>query len=353
MSKTEQLFEQGTFEYDEELFFQALNEALEEWRKNDLYRRRLENKDIPEEIDSWKDVYKLPAVDMREFKDHPGDLVIDSPDEEKALYSSGTTSDTKSFAARSEEGLERHRKNLEAFAQASVGSPDYSAGIGPTDMMLDKLPTKLSRRALFRYIRWLFDQYDTSYHAFLNEEGDVDLDLEGLTQQLKEGEGKGLFFGAAAQTEKYCQYLEKTGQKIDLGEDGVVVTGGGWKGTEARNKEEYRDQLVELFGIDRENHVDVYSASEFTFFTGNKAGDENPDLKRIPGHGFAYIADEETFKEKGKIEPVEVGEAGLLVLVDPLNRDYPGVILTDDRMRKTGGKYGEDVRLEYIGRSTL
>ncbi|MFB6159115.1 MAG: hypothetical protein ABEJ95_05690 [Candidatus Nanohalobium sp.] len=353
MSKTDQLFRQETFEYDEQLFFQALNEALEEWRKNDLYSKRLENKDIPEKIDSWEDVYKLPAVDMREFKDHSEDLVIGSPDEEKALYSSGTTSDTKSFAARSEEGLEIHQDNLQRFAKSCIGEVDYSAGLGPQDSMLDKLPTKLSRRALFNYIRWLMDQYNSSHHLYLNEDGDVDMELEKLTKNLKNGEGRGIFFGAATQVEKYAQYLEKTGQQIDLGEEGLVATGGGWKGTEAKSKEEYRNMLVDKFNIKPENHLDFYSASEFMFFMGNKAGDENPDLKRIPGHGFAYLADEEKFKEKGKIEPVEVGEVGLLVVVDPLNRDYPGVILTDDRMRKTGGKYGEDVRLEYIGRSTL
>lgn len=353
MTSFERLFEQDTFSYDEDLFFGALNESLEKWRQNTLYSKRLENTDIAGDIESWEDVKKLPALDMREFKDHPEELVIGSVNEDTALYSSGTTSDTKSFAARSEQGLERHQKNLERFAKSAWGDADYVAGLGPRDQMLQNLPPKLSRRALFRYIRWLFDQYDASYYVYLNNDGEVDMDFQALTERLQEGDRDGIFFGAAAQVEKYCQYLQEHGEEVYLGEDGVVVTGGGWKGTESKSKEAYRNQLVETFGIEPENHVDVYSASEFTFFTGNKAGDENPDLKRIPGHGFAYLIDEDRFREKGVIEEVEDGDVGLLVVVDPLCHDYPGVILTDDRMKKTGGTYGENVRLEYIGRSTL
>ncbi len=353
MSAYDRLRELDTFSYNDQIFFDALNESLEVWKQNDLYSQRLENSDFSGEVESWGDVKKLPALDMREFKTHPEDLVIGELEEDKALYSSGTTSDSRSFAARSDEMLEIHQDNLERFAKACIGEVDYSAGLGPRDSMLEKLPTKLSRRALFNYIRWLMDQYNSSHNVYLNEEGDVDMDLEKLTEELQNGEGRGLFFGAAAQVEKYVQYLDKTGQEVDLGEEGLVVTGGGWKGTEAKSKEEYRTMLVEKFNIKPENHLDFYSASEFMFFTGNKAGDKNPDLKRVPGRGYAYLADEKVFKEEGRVEPVENGEEGLLVVVDPLNRSYPGVVLTDDRMKKTGGEYGENTRLEYIGRSTM
>lgn len=353
MSDVERLFEQDIFSYDENLFLSALNESLQKWRENELYARRLENSDAPRKIESWEDVYRLPAIDMREFKTHPREVALGEPDEDKALFSSGTTSDTRSFAARSEKGLERHRKNLERFARAAMGEADYSAGLGPQEEMLEALPHRMSRRALFRYIRWLIDQYDSSYYIELDEDGNIDMDFEGLTQRLREGSGRGICFGAAGPVEKYCSYLEETDQTIDLGEDGLVVTGGGWKSTEANSKEEYRNRLTELFGIKPENHLDLYSASEFTFFTGNRAGDQNPDQKRIPSHGFAYVIDEEKFRKEGVLEPVDNAETGLLVVVDPLNQDYPGVILTDDRMKKTGGVYGKDVRLEYVGRSTL
>ncbi len=353
MSANRELFEQDAFEYDEELFFRALNESLEVWRQNDLYSRRLENSELEGDVETWEDVKKLPAIDMREFKTHPEDLTVGELDEEKALYSSGTTSDSRSFAARSEETLEMHRKNLENFSKKAVGEVDYASGLGPRDSMLDNLPTKLSRRALFNYIRWLMDQFGANHHVMLDDEGEIGIDFEALTRELKQGEGRGLFFGAAAQVEKYASYLKKNGEEIDLGEDGLVVTGGGWKGTEAKSKEEYRNLLVETFNIKPENHLDWYSASEFMFFTGNKAGDSNPDLKRIPGRGYVYVADEEVFKKEGKVKPVSEGDDGLLVVVDPLNQKYPGVILTDDRMRKTGGEYGEETRIEYLGRSTL
>lgn len=123
---------------------------------------------------------------------------------------------------------------------------------------------------------------------------------------------------------------------------------------EAISWSEFRNILVDKLGIKPKNHIDLYGFTEAFFPTNNLPGDENPDKKRVPKNGFVYIADEDYFLETGKVKPLkENGNKGLAVFVDPLNEDYPGVILTDDIVKKTEGEYGEDVRIEYIGRSSL
>lgn len=353
MSALDELRKSDLFEnYDAEVFFEALNESLEKWRDNELYSRKLENSDFEGRVESWGDVKKLPTIGMKEFKNHPEDLAIDELDEEKALYSSGTTSGNKSFAPRTEETLEIHRENLERFAKQVIGEADYSAALSVSEKDLEKLPTDLSRRALFRYILWLMDQFDTSYFVEVDEEQNIEPDHEGLLRYLQENDGKGVIKASTSGMAEFCEFLEQRDEEVDLGEDGIIITGGGWKGDSGKTREELRTQIADLFNIREENQLDFYSATEFTFFTGPKPGDEDPDAKRVPSQAYTYIADLEKFRQKGVVEPVEEGDEGLLVVVDPLNHSYPGVILTDDVMKKTGSEYGEDTRIKHMGRST-
>lgn len=353
MSALDRLQGSELFEgYDEELFFEALNKSLERWRENDLYRRKLDESDFRPPVESWDDVKDLPVLDMREFKEHPEELAIGNLDEKKALYSSGTTSGNKSYAARDEKTLKRHRENLRRFAKDIIGDPDYSAALSVSENDLKDLPTDLSRRALFRYINWLMDQFDTSYFMEVKKDQSIQPDYEGLLEYLKENDGKGVVKASTSGMANFCKFLEERGEEIDLGEEGVVITGGGWKGESGMTREELRAKIADLFNIREENQLDFYSATEFTFFTGPKLGDEDPDAKRVPSQAYTYVADVKKFRERGEIEPVEKGEEGLLVAVDPLNHSYPGVILTDDVMRKTGGEYSEDVRIRHMGRSS-
>lgn len=134
----------------------------------------------------------------------------------------------------------------------------------------------------------------------------------------------------------------------------IVTTAGGWKGMKDVSWSELRNILADKLGIKPRNHIDLYGFTEALFFTSNLPGDKNPDLKRVPKQGFVYVVDEDYFLETGKVRPLKENDSeGLAVFIDPLNEDYPGAILTDDIVKKTGGEYGEDVRIEYIGRSSM
>ncbi len=353
MSGLKQLLSGPPFEqYDEGRFFRALTESLERWKQNDLYRRKLERSEVDGPVTSWGDVHQLPTIGMREFKQHPEELAIDELNPDQALYSSGTTSESKSFAARSTKTLEIHQGNLASFSRAIIGDVDYAAALGVPRGDLARLPADVSRRALFRYLLWLMEPHDASFFLRVSGNKEIEPEYDRLYEYLDQHSGKGVLKGSTSGIAAFCNYLEEQDASLDLGEDGMVITGGGWKGQSEMTRDELRTLIARQFGIQEENQLDFYSATEFTFFTGSKPGDDNPSLKRVPAQAYCYIADIETFRTQGVVEPVANGEEGLLVVVDPLNRSHPGVILTDDVMRKIGGEYGQDVRIDHMGRST-
>lgn len=346
-------FSKRVMEYDERRFLAAAETALDEWLTNDRYRQRFENSEAPRELETFDDVIELPVVDMYEFKQHPRELVVD-PDrvvESLALYSSGTTSDTKSFAPRSPERTDRQKRVFRSFADELFPEFDYAAVLVPDAETLASLPQEQSRRAVFRYARWVFEDCECDYYLDVLPDAGPAPRFEDLLDAVAVRDDDVVIFGLPAVIDMLAETVIHSDQSVDLGANGAILTGGGWKGVD-RELVEFRERLAAAFDIRPREHVDIYAATELSFGAGNAYRRDDPGLKRLPAQTFCYVADEERFLADGVLEPVENGTAGLMVVVDPLNTDYPGVVLTDDIVRKTGGQYGEDVRIEYVERFT-
>lgn len=345
--------EQGLFEYDPETFIQASNEALDVWRQNDMYDNRLDRVGAPAEVNSFDDLTSLPTIDMREFKQHPEDLVID-PDEAKteyALFSSGTTADSKSLAKYSETGLKRQKTLARGSLSPVFHNLDFVALLTPGRETLEQLPLEKSRRAVFRYALWMFETYENEH--FLNlSGGEFHIRVEALVDELQTRDGDLAIFSPPRSLFNIMKEMKRQEITIDMGDAGTVVTAGGWKGDAEGSKGEFRGLIGDVFGVPPQGHVDMYGCTELMVGACNRFGDDDPDLKRPNSRAYFWVADEDEFRRSGTLEPVGDGEAGLMVGVDPCNPDYPGVILTDDVVRKTGGEYAEDTRIEYVGRST-
>lgn len=346
---------QPVFTYDQALFFEAVNEAYSRWRENTNYARRVAQSDAPDRITAFEDLYSLPTVDMREFKQHPRELFVDPAtiDEELAVFSSGTTADTRSFAARSEAGAARQAKMMAQFARTTLPDIDHVNLLIPPKEETDRLPVERSNRALFRYCAWLFSPFDRSFYAEIAADGSLSPDFAAVTEQVAARDGTQAVFGSPAAIDQFCDYLETNDETLDLGDNGAVATGGGWKGIDDTAPAVFRERLDRRLNVVPDHHTDWYGCSELFFFSGNKVGDTNPDEKRVSCQGFGYVADEPHFRRTGELKPVANGEPGILIVVDAVNTDCPGVILTDDIVTKTGGTYGEDIRIEYVERSTL
>jgi hypothetical protein len=217
---------------------------------------------------------------------------------------------------------------------------------------MNNMPLTQRNRAVMQYVKWCFLEPYNSF-TFVNfNNGKMEPEFSKLEEKLNHDSGKKGIFGLPLYVDSFIDYLDHKGSTLNLGENGVVATAGGWKGMKGKNKDTFRSRMEEFLGIKNINHVDLYGFSESMIPAGNKVGDENPDLKRIPSQGFVFVADQDTFLETGEIKNVENGEEGLAVFIDPLNPDHPGAILTDDIIKKTGGEYGEDVRIEYIRRAS-
>ncbi|MFB6180743.1 MAG: hypothetical protein ABEJ93_02600 [Candidatus Nanohalobium sp.] len=351
MTAIDELMRQDSDEFNKDVFLNAVNEALEKWRENKLYSKRLDRKDLPEKIESFEDLKKLPTVDMREFKEHPEKLAIDEEKQEHALYSSGTTSNSKSIARASEEGFQRHKEIVQKFSNFVLPEIDFTAMLMPSQETLNQLPEDKANRSVFKYASWIFEPYETKSFLQLSEEG-FEPEVEEMVKELKSREGDLAIFSTPAALLKIMKKLKKQGSSIDMGENGTIITGGGWKGEAKAGKEEFRGLLKRVFGIENQEHLDLYGCTELYFGAANRYRDKNPDLKRISSKGYIWVADEDKFRKTGELKPVEEGEEGLMVGLDPCNTDYPGVILTDDIVRKTGGEYSEETRIEYVGRSS-
>jgi len=337
--------------YDEKKFLNSLNEKYQEWKSNPVYRKRVDMKDAPEEIRSMEDIYDIPLVDMAEFKDHPEELAIGET--EFNLYSSGTTSGRRSKGPRTEEDFKKHRKFFNNLSQEMLPDElDYMALIAPSGKLLDNVPDpKISNRSVFNYARWGFeDPYDSDSFVDFSG-GEPEIEFDKLYKNLDEKEGDLGLFGTQKYILGFFKYLENNSLELDLGERGAVATGGG--SAKEVDGEEFRSMCNKYLGIEEENQVDFYGMTESMLMTANKAGDENPDKKRVPSQGMVYVIDKDKLMNERKIEPVENGEPGIAVFLDALNGSHPGAILTDDIVKKTGGEYGEEVRIEHLGRSSM
>ncbi|MEA2053520.1 MAG: hypothetical protein U9O96_00145 [Candidatus Thermoplasmatota archaeon] len=120
--------------------------------------------------------------------------------------------------------------------------------------------------------------------------------------------------------------LEEDGESFDFGDNGAVVTGGGWKIYEHKRMpvEKFRKRVEDILGIPGKNCLDVYGMVE-----GNGWMVHCPEghYLHIPYSYFHPLILDDEF------EPVGYGEWGRFAFLDPLAESYPGFIISGDRVR--------------------
>ena len=117
--------------------------------------------------------------------------------------------------------------------------------------------------------------------------------------------------------------LQALGKSFDLGEDSLVVTGGGWKVRENIRLpvEEFRRLVDDVLGIPETSCLDCYAMVE-----GNAFMIQCPEghYLHVPHTFFKpLIVDQD-------LEPMQYGELGRFAFLDGLAGSYPGFIVTGD-----------------------
>ena len=157
------------------------------------------------------------------------------------------------------------------------------------------------------------------------------LDLEAVSAFLEKHAGKQiLIFGFTFMIWQYVvRALEESGKKLPL-EKGVLIHGGGWKKmqNEAVSPEEFKERLKTVTGISRVHNYYGMAEQTGSIF-----------MECECGHLHASTWSEILFRRPEDFSLCDVGEKGLIEVISPIARSYPGhILLTED----TGILLGRD-----------
>ena len=159
----------------------------------------------------------------------------------------------------------------------------------------------------------------------------MELDTEGLEAFLKKHEGEDIFlFGFTFMIWKHVvRALEERGERLDI-PNGILVHGGGWKklAGEAVSPGEFKARVAAATGVERVSNY--YGMAEQTGCIY---------MECPQGHLHASLWSDIVVRRGRDYRPCEPGEEGVLQVLSPLPRSYPGhSLLTED----LGVLLGED-----------
>lgn len=185
---------------------------------------------------------------------------------------------------------------------------------------------------------------------FVMEDSSLELNLLELEKNLEKiGNQEIVLFGYTYIIyHKVAKVLQKQGKRFHL-PNAKIIHIGGWKKlqNESVTKDILKDTLSEVFGLSKDNIIDIYG---FTEQLGMIYFDYGNELKRCP------VSAEVIIRDPSSLKPVKDGEIGLIEFITPLPHSYPGIaILTDDlgkivsRDKSMRGRFG--TAFEVIGRA--
>jgi hypothetical protein len=150
-----------------------------------------------------------------------------------------------------------------------------------------------------------------------------------ITQWLGRNERKEeriCLFGAPYILYHVMDKLQAAGTSFDFGEEGMVVTGGGWKIREDVRipVRDFRKQVHDVLGIPETRCIDLYGMVEGNGFMVHCP--EGHYLHTPYTYYKPFVLDDD-------LMPAKDGEWGRFAFLDALAGSYPGFILTGDKVR--------------------
>lgn len=267
---------------------------------------------------------EIPMVPVGLFKDM--ELVSVPPEH---IFKTVTSSGTKGQAV-SRICLDGETAGYQQLALANIGA-DFWGGERLPFLVIDS-PDVLKNREMFsaRGAAVLgFSIFSSRLCYGLDRE--MRLDLDAVKEFLERYRGRKILVFGFTYMIWSCLYeaLEREGNRLEL-ENAVLVHGGGWKKMENRkvSPQEFKDRLREVTGITRIHNY--YGMAEQTGCI----------YMECPcGHLHTSAYSDIITRRPGDFSPCEVGEKGIIQVLSPIPRSYPGhSILTEDE----GVILGED-----------
>ena len=243
----------------------------------------------------------------------------------KTVTSSGTTGQKTSKIVLDERTAAWQQQTLQRIMADFIGEKRIP-------MLIIDAPNVLRDRALFsaRGAGILGFSIFGSKRCYALKE-DMSLDLETVEAFLeKAGDGPVLVFGFTYMVWKYFyEPLKRSGHRLHL-EHGFLIHGGGWKklAGEAVSPGEFKARVAAATGVERVSNY--YGMAEQTGCIY---------MECPQGHLHASLWSDIVVRRGRDYRPCEPGEEGVLQVLSPLPRSYPGhSLLTED----LGVLLGED-----------
>ncbi|RLF48247.1 MAG: hypothetical protein DRN29_00315 [Thermoplasmata archaeon] len=362
----------------DEYKFKAIKYAFKHHYENNSFYKKYckENNVTPDDIKSIDDFNKIPLIPDKFFKTYPSgkefamwlattytgelpNIVIKRTDDHDAIinkfndaglvisYSSGTSgrhtfiprdkrtfNDTEYAIAKAAITMIYPFWEYDSYGYLLMPNPFktnvfagkvcsvYFDAIKDVQVALDReLKADLIRAAMKNNLKGRIIRY-----AMQRENKKM---MERIINWLRENyknKNKISFIGAPFILYFVMEELERNGESFDFGENGAVITGGGWKIFEGQRipVEEFRKKVEKILGIPPENCLDLYGMVE-----GNGWMIHCPEghYLHIPSTYYhAMVIDENG-------EEVAYGEKGRFAFLDGLAMSYPSFIISGDEVR--------------------
>jgi Acyl-protein synthetase, LuxE len=146
---------------------------------------------------------------------------------------------------------------------------------------------------------------------------------------------------------RLLSFLQQTGQRLRLDRGSRIVTLGGWKRFTGQmiSRREFNLMCEQLLGVQANAVRDIYALVESNML----AIDDEHQVKHVSPYCHVSVRDMNDLNRE-----VDVGEKGLLAILDPTSLATPGMLLTEDVVRMVpgaspSGRSGQ--RIEYIMRA--
>lgn len=330
--------------------FKAIQETtIYQLEHCNLYRQMSKQKgfDPRRDLKSIEDIHKIPYLTTANFKGKSGkpkELLCVPENEIQVWTTSSGTSGDPSIVGRDSINVQRFFKMFDFVLDVMNNFPKYDWSLffqpnpGRALTVDDTLPKPLVHLGyIFNVANKLPMEKRVYALKFADEESRkkgkmFEFDPEttfGFLNSNPSKKGIGWLGGSIPLLYfTLMEYYNKTGQTFDLGKDTTLVSGGGWKtfSGEAVNPDKFRTDVSKILGITKERILDVYSFTE-TDCVHVECEHHN---KHVLPWQDVVVRDVET------LEPVEMGEKGLINVINPIAHGYAGVsILQDDIVRIT------------------
>lgn len=285
------------------------------------YGRFLQRAGTPPE--TWRRVADVPALPVSMFKRFA--LVAVPPDKVvRELHSSSTTGQQPSRVFIDKTTSFRQTRALASVLKDHIGGQRRPFLVLDAPDAVAEGDQLSARGAAIRGVGSFATQTVFAMHKTAS--GDLVPDFDRIEAFFAEhGRGPVLVFGFTFVVwTRFALEVERRGLRVRAPE-ALLLHSGGWKKLQAESvdKDDFRWRVAAALGCDERRILDFYGMVEQvgTVFVDCEDGN-----KHAPAFADVVI------RRPGSLQPVEVGEAGIIEVVSTLPTSYPGqALITEDQ----------------------